>query len=51
MPLIYAAHHLDVLSSNGPGYLARGWNDERRYARVKYTKLDQYAAKAIGRAA
>jgi len=30
--------------------LARGWNGERRYARVKNTKPDQYAANASGRA-
>jgi hypothetical protein len=49
--LRYAAHTLDVLASNGPGNLARGWNDERRYARVKNTKLDQFPANAIRSAA
>jgi hypothetical protein len=51
MALIYAVHHFDVLAITGPGYLARGWKGERRYARVNNIKPTIYVVKASGTAA
>ena len=48
---IYAAHHFDDLAITGPGYLARGWKGERRYARVKNIRAPIYVVKASGTAA
>jgi hypothetical protein len=48
--LICAVHHFDVLAITGPGYLARGWKGERRYAMAKDIRPPIYEIKASGTA-
>jgi hypothetical protein len=39
---IHAIHSLESLHPSGPGYLARGWKGERRYAAMERRSVDRY---------